>query len=131
MNKERGITLMVLIITIIVMLILVTVTVDIALEGGIFVKAKEAAFKTDVRQIQESLESEKTIVIAKNNGRIPATYSIGRNDLDNLSSETIAKYSEKLAINEDGEIVYIEGKVNEQEIEWLADLGIVQTNSNS
>ncbi len=53
-KKEKGITLIALIITIIVMLILVAVTVTTAINGGIFKKAGEAVSKTD-----ESITNEK------------------------------------------------------------------------
>lgn len=46
-RKQNGITLIALVITIIVMLILVGVTITIAVNGGLFNYAKEAADKTD------------------------------------------------------------------------------------
>lgn len=52
-RKERGITLIALVITIIVMLILVVVTVSVALQGGLFGKAQEAKTNTEEAQIQE------------------------------------------------------------------------------
>ncbi len=57
MKKQNGITLIALIITIIVMLILVAVTVNIALNGGLFDTAKEAAKKTEIAQMKEQLFS--------------------------------------------------------------------------
>ncbi|MBQ2917325.1 MAG: type II secretion system protein [Clostridia bacterium] len=42
MKGQKGITLVALVITIIVMLILVAVSVSVALNGGLFDKAKEA-----------------------------------------------------------------------------------------
>ena len=57
MKKEKGITLIALIITIIVMLILVAVTINVALEGGLFTKAKDAAVKTDKHGIYETIVS--------------------------------------------------------------------------
>ena len=51
--KNRGITLIALIITIIVMLILVAVTVSVALNGGLIGKTQEAKTKTEEAQIQE------------------------------------------------------------------------------
>ncbi len=51
--KNRGITLIALIITIIVMLILVAVTISVALNGGLIGKAQEAKTKTEEAQIQE------------------------------------------------------------------------------
>ena len=57
MKNNKGITLIALIITIIVMLILVVVTVTVALEGGLFSKAKEAAEKTEPQAIYETIVS--------------------------------------------------------------------------
>lgn len=46
-KKQRGITLIALVITIIVMLILVSVTITIAVNGGLFNYAKDAVTKTN------------------------------------------------------------------------------------
>ena len=46
LKNNKGITLIALIITIIVMLILVAVTVTVALNGGLFSTAKQAASGT-------------------------------------------------------------------------------------
>ena len=54
-NKEEGITLIALIITIIVMLILVAVTINVALNGGLFDKAKDASDKTQRQAEKEEL----------------------------------------------------------------------------
>ena len=56
LKKNRGITLIALIITIIVMLILVAVTVNIANEnGGLFVRTRQAKVDTAYRAEQENL----------------------------------------------------------------------------
>ncbi len=55
-TNEKGITLIALIITIIIMLILVGVTVNVALNGGLFSKAKEAVAETDEARIQEEMQ---------------------------------------------------------------------------
>ncbi len=47
MKKEKGITLIALIITIIVMMILVGVSLTVALKGGLFTSAKDAAKNTN------------------------------------------------------------------------------------
>lgn len=47
MKSQKGITLIALVITIIVMLILVAVTITIAVNGGLFNYAKEAATQTN------------------------------------------------------------------------------------
>lgn len=54
MYKEKGITLIALIITIIIMLILVIVTVQIATNGGLIDKAHEASDKTKVASANET-----------------------------------------------------------------------------
>lgn len=54
-NQQKGITLIALIITIIVMLILVGVTINVALNGGIFGKAKDAAKLTQIEADREEL----------------------------------------------------------------------------
>ena len=53
MKNKRGITLIALIITIIVMLILVAVTINVAINGGLFNRATEASFRTEMQSIRE------------------------------------------------------------------------------
>ena len=55
LKQNRGITLIALIITIIVMLILVTVSITVALNGGLFKKAEDAATLTTIEQEKEAL----------------------------------------------------------------------------
>ena len=57
MKTKNGITLIALIITIIVMLILVGVTVTVAINGGLFKSAKEAAKGTEIGREKEELTS--------------------------------------------------------------------------
>ena len=54
-KKNNGITLIALIITIIVMLILVGVTINVALNGGLFEKAKNASVQTQREADREEL----------------------------------------------------------------------------
>lgn len=54
MKGQKGITLVALIITIIVMLILVAVSVTVALNGGLFTKAKSAASQTNEAEKAEN-----------------------------------------------------------------------------
>ena len=56
MKGQKGITLVALVITIIVMLILVGVSITVALNGGLFNTAKDAANKT-----QEAINSESKL----------------------------------------------------------------------
>ena len=57
LKENKGITLIALIITIIVMMILVAVSVTVALDGGLFGTAKDAASKTQI-------EAEKEILLS-------------------------------------------------------------------
>lgn len=56
MRRERGITLIALVITVIVMLILVGVTVTSAINGGLFSKAKNASTETENAKIFEQIQ---------------------------------------------------------------------------
>ena len=73
-TKERGITLIALIITIIVMLILVGVTVNVALSGGLFNKAREGIKGTDKARIEEQMTS---VVLGFMNENLLADADIG------------------------------------------------------
>ena len=77
-NKQNGITLIALIITIIVMLILVGVTINVALNGGLFEKAKTAATKTEEQSIYDQIVGGMDL---GNNGKIlvKETYSAAKN----------------------------------------------------
>ncbi len=56
MKGQKGITLVALVITIIVMLILVGVSITVALNGGLFTTAKDAANNT-----REAINGELTL----------------------------------------------------------------------
>ena len=79
MRKEKGITLIALIITIIVMLILVAVTISVALNGGIFNNAREA--KTGTQR-----QAEKEELIAKMVGAYDSTGSFATSNVGQLPS---------------------------------------------
>lgn len=69
MRKQKGITLIALIITIIIMMILVGVTVTVAIKGELFDKAKQAATGMTMAQIQEKAEMVKyTVFIETESG---------------------------------------------------------------
>ena len=63
-TKEKGITLIALIITIIVMLILVGVTVNVAITGGLFNTTKKAGIETEMEVIRERAENVKATLYA-------------------------------------------------------------------
>ena len=72
-QEQKGITLIALIITIIVMLILVGVTINVALNGGLFEKAREASTK-----MQRETEREELVSIM-----IGAYNNSGKFDINN------------------------------------------------
>jgi len=78
LNKEKGITLIALIITIIVMLILVGVTINVALNGGLFTKAEQAKIQTQLAVDREELQM--AVISALNDDReIPNKQAIKNN----------------------------------------------------
>ena len=81
-DKQKGITLIVLIITIIVMLILVATTISLTLNTGLFEKASEATNKWKVAQ-EEEKEASK-----------------GKVEIDGVEYNTIDEYLETLKENE-------------------------------
>ncbi|MBQ3145757.1 MAG: hypothetical protein IJB90_04245 [Clostridia bacterium] len=82
LKKQKGITLIALIITIIVMLILVGVTINVALNGGLFQKAEEA--KTQTQKVADDEELQLEIITAYNEKE-------GTVDLDLLKTNLEAK----------------------------------------
>lgn len=63
MKEQKGITLVALVITIIVMLILVGVSITVALKGGLFTSAKDAANNTkEARNAELNLSDGKVVV---------------------------------------------------------------------
>lgn len=61
MKGQKGITLVALVITIIVMLILVGVSVTVAINGGLFDKAKSGASNTKLESERERNLSDGTV----------------------------------------------------------------------
>ncbi len=124
-SDHKAITLVALIITIIVMLILVGVTVNVALDGGLFEKAKKATYLTEISEIQEQLEVEKAIKIAENGGNVPEKYNFTFEDLD-ISSKLKNKYKDKLSIS-DGNLYYNDTVTNSTEQSWLNEMNVTKS----
>ena len=121
-TKNQGITLIALIITIIVMLILVAVTINVALNGGLFTRAKEAAFKTEIQQIQEQISLKKAEQAADNEINGTTGYNI---TLDNIgiSTELKNKYRNKLSVSSTGDLQYDPDNCTAEEIAYLTSIG--------
>ena len=132
LKKQKGITLIALIITIIVMLILVGVTINVALNGGLFSKAEEATAKTKITQIKEALTIKRGEVLADYKGKTPEDYGIELKDL-NLPEELKTEYGSKLIISADGKLYYNATTVtNAEEQNQFREMGIeehVETNT--
>ena len=113
-SNFKGITLIALIITIIVMLILVGVTITVALNGGLFETATNAATGT-----QKEAERERLIEIALANYNVAEGKITDANDLANkIQSSLGLKKSDKTT---DSKLV-IEGK----NILWQIDLSTAE-----
>ena len=120
MKNKNGITLVALVITIIVMLILVGVTVTVAINGGLFEKAKESAYKTEVSQIKESL-GDKIVEIETGT---ETTDNMTIADLD-IPDKIKEKYKDKLIII--GKDIYYDPANIEKDNEeaWLEEMDII------
>ena len=82
LKGNKGITLIALVITIIVMMILVAVSVTVALDGGLFGTAKDAASKTQIEAEKEMLLSAVVGAIGVD-GKIEHTRSVKVEELEN------------------------------------------------
>ena len=112
---------MALVITIIVMLILVGVTVTVAINGGLFEKAKESAYKTEVSQIKEALGDK----MAEIETGTESTDNITIANLD-IPDKVKEKYKDKLIVSEIYEIEYDPSVITDKaEQKWLEDIGVI------
>ena len=100
LNKEKGITLIALIITIIVMLILVGVTINVALNGGLFEKAETATTET-----KKALEKEELMQI------VLAEYDVKSDvvNADNVKTQA-TNYTEDTSKSKAGKTLVLKGK---------------------
>ena len=126
MKNKKGISLIVLIITIIVVIILAAIIIITLTKNNPVSSAKEAAFKSDIRNFQDSLAMYvgKQLVTDYYGNREKITVIDNLDDMDKyISGYNKKKYSDKLGI-EDDELVYFPDKVTKDEKKWLDDLGI-------
>ena len=66
MKKQKGITIIALIITIILMLILATVSINVAINGGLFEKARDAVSSTEIASEKETVTQANILAKSKN-----------------------------------------------------------------
>ena len=107
MKNNKGITLIALIITIIVMLILVAVTVNVALDGGLFTKAKNASSKTDIHAIYETIVS---CTVFTNDGYIDVqatkANAVTTLENDNKTVDVLTDETEDVVLGVNGKYYY-------------------------
>lgn len=115
LEKQKGITILALIVTVIILIILAGITIStISGDNGIITNTSKAKFTTEVKDIQEQIELKE---IKSNNGK---EYQFGSlEEIIGISNE----YNNKLCI-EDGKLVYIPEKVSENEAKWLEEMDI-------
>lgn len=126
MKKKKGISLIVLIITIIVIIILAAAIILTITKNNPMSSAKEATFKTDIRNFQDSLAMYvgKQLVTDYYGNREKLSVIDNLGDMDKyITGYNKKKYSDKLGIESD-ELVYFPDKVTKDEKKWLDDLGI-------
>ena len=108
--KNKGITLIALIITIIVMLILVGITVTITLNKNLFVVTEESAFKTALSQLKEQIYGPMNI----------GQYTGERQNYESYVPEELKAY---IGVNSRGILMYI-GDTNIPQARWAEELGV-------
>ena len=122
--KDKGITLIALVITIILLLLLAGVTVNVVIDGGLIQSTNKTAFQTEVSSIKQKLEEKKSAKISLNGGREPQVYGITINDLE-ISEEIRTKYGNKLVVSNSGILCYYPDLVNDaKERSWLEEINI-------
>ncbi|MGN1310993.1 MAG: Tfp pilus assembly protein FimT/FimU [Clostridia bacterium] len=116
--KNKGITIIALVITIVLMLILASVAVNVSINGGLFEYSRKAKLETEITELQEMLMKKQMINEGKiSNGTI--------NEILGIESD----YNDKVGI-EDGELVYFADKWTEKDIEILKEIGINESKSS-
>ncbi len=96
-ENKKGITLIALIIVIILMLILVGVTVSVALNGGLFKKAREAKNRQQEEEIKEQVQVAMAMSIDEKLMEYGREY-FNQNGSD-ISQESVQEGIEKFGLN--------------------------------
>ena len=123
-NKQRGITLIALIVTIIVLIILAGVSISMVVgDNGIITQAQKAKQETEIKSDEEKIRLAINVVQIKNNGNS----KIKKDDLEIALSENGTKAI--VVDNEDGtrNIIFLDSK---KIYKLNSDGSIEDTNSN-
>ena len=130
MKKNKGITLIALVITIIILIILAAITINAVFgENGLILRAQEAKFKTEVSSIKDLVEV-KGVEIKMSQQLQQGTQSLS----DYLSALNMPEYigSSKLVIDGTGRLAYnAAGDFSKEQKEWLEDIGIYPAENGS
>ena len=116
MKKQKGITLVALVITIAIMLILVGVTINISLKGGLFSRANEAT-------AQMQIEAEKEDLLTAALGTLGRNGKVNIAELDNNLPEGFtgsngiytSSTGNRYQVTEDADIIVLDGTEEEPE----------------
>ena len=121
LKRNKGITLIALIITIIVMLILVGVTINVALNGGLFTKAEDAAIGTEKQAIYEQIVSNMELT---NDGKISVKGTFdkviaefGADKVTNINPATVDETTTEVTFSIVGKTGTYSYKISTTEIE--------------
>ena len=125
-KKNEGITLIALVITIIILLILSGVVLNIAINNGLFDKAKLAGKQTEIESVKEKLEMEKGDLAVENAGDLNI-----KKYLDKIKEKGLTSEDDILENNENSYDVTTEGYVflvekendGDIKIEYLEEVG--------
>src|SRR5574344_17290 len=130
MKSKKGISLIVLIITIIVVIILASVVILTLTKNNPIESAKEAAFKSDISNIQDELSMYISKQYTDNNGNYdPTTLNLIGDDMVSALPST-KKYKNKIKV-ENGKLVIIYENVSENEVTWFEQVTGNSSNSKA
>lgn len=146
MKEKRGITLIALIVTIIILLILAEITITAISQGGLFGRAKEAAFKTRMTEYKEKTNMyvswKVTETLNPDTSEINAGEMLKKAIDDKIITdieeeeittnieeviENIKNSDKNLVVVYKGEMYYVSNKSNannENQVKWCKDIGI-------
>ena len=125
LNKNKGITLIALVITVVVLLILATISIGtLTGEDGTIGKTNFAKYGATIREYQKALDSYLLEHDMNSDGEETVIYTTDKDEIKEMipiiSNEDLEKF-----VIQDNEIRYREDEVTDQEKEWLAELGVL------
>ena len=110
--KERGITLVALVITIIVLLILAGVTLSLVLgDNGVVTKADEAKTTSNQKEVEEQLKLKVQEYLTNNEGEFNrAGFLSTLTEFTNNGDNTVTKDGVTLSVGENGQVAIVNNK---------------------